>query len=148
MGEVIPLLGAERVRLAILVNLQSRLAEIELLLPEPVEQRFDRKPVSCWSLRPVLTRTSIRPVNPLFGNYASYASFRSYHVPLKAGDQVDMGMHYRLPGCLPHIHTQIVAIRVQIENQLRLSLPNQSKGGLLLIVGQFKKVGDMAKRDD
>jgi len=78
----------------------------------------------------------------------AYTTLGILDIPFVAGDEVNMDMEYALPGCLPHVNADVVAIRLEFLVQPHALLGDQPHAGIDLFGRQVEKAGYMATRDD
>lgn len=96
----------------------------------------------------LLRSPEIPSIHPLLRNNPSHPAPRVLDIPPVPGDQVDVQVHHRLPGCLPDIHADVVAVWPELPVEVGLRLPDQGEQRLLLLPGGVEEVGEMPERDD
>ena len=84
----------------------------------------------------------------LLWNHMPHPSLGILNVPLVAGNEVNMDMEDALPGCGPHIDTDVVAIRLELLVDAFFFLFDESHAGSHFFRCQVEKTGDMPARDD
>ena len=73
---------------------------------------------------------------------------RILNITLIAGNDVNVGMQDTLPGCLPYVNADVVAVGVELLIQQLALLDYQLHAGVDLVGRQVEKAGDMAFRHD
>ena len=69
-------------------------------------------------------------------------------ISLVAGNDVNMDMEDALPGRGPNIHTDVVAVGLELRVQQAALLGDKPHAGVDLFGRQVEKTGDMTTRDD
>jgi hypothetical protein len=61
---------------------------------------------------------------------------------------MNVRVHDSLTGVLPHVHSQVIPVRVQSGVQLCVGFLNQVKRSFTFLLSQIKKAINMAEGDD
>ena len=77
-----------------------------------------------------------------------HASLGIFDIALVAGNDVNMDMEDTLPSCRPNIHTNIIAVGIELLVQQAPLLGDKPHAGADLFRRQVEKAGDMSTRDD
>src|SRR5271166_1511069 len=73
----------------------------------------------------------------LAGNDVAYPTSRIWYISSVSGNNVDMGVKYRLPCCFPAVHANIKSLRLELPLEYVLDLSNKIKGIYVFIGGHL-----------